>query len=95
MNAQDREDLKDLSKKIDTVKDDIFHLGLQIKDGFNVASLNEQAIVGVKEDLRETKGKVATLEKGERKTILIASIVGSVVTGGGALILWYITAFVI
>ena len=91
MNSQDRVEIREVDKKVDGIKDDIHALHLEVKDLFSVVSVEENKIETITDNCDKTKTdyekRFRLLEKGERKTILIASIVGAIVTGGGALIL--------
>ncbi len=87
MNAQDREDLRDLNKKFDgfldawnkkKTDDAGFHATMKLKV----------------EDIDDHENRLRELEYAERKTIVIASLVGAVVTGGGGLVLLYLSTVI-
>ena len=84
MNAQDREDIKELTREFrgfvkewnDKKESDAgFHATMKLKA----------------EDIDDHEKRLRTLEQAERKTIVIASLVGAVVTGGGGLVLLYLS----
>lgn len=85
MNAQDRQDIKELSKEFrEYVKewndkkesDAAFHATMKLK------------VKGVQDAKKDHEKRIRVLEKAERKTIVLASLVGAVVTGGGALVIY-------
>jgi len=80
MNAQDKEDIKELTQEFrGFVKE--WYEKKEEDAGFHATmKLKVKAIDDHEKRLR-------TLEKAERKTIVIASLVGAIVTGGGALII--------
>ena len=88
MNEHDRELLNKFSAKLDTLKDDIHNVHLEVKDLAAVASVDETQIKELKDKGDDHETRLRLIERAERKTILIASLVGAVVTGGGALLLF-------